>query len=54
MACHSDVEKLVKSEATLYEMEAAASTAQDMYAAIDSLIDKPDRQVIKHKKLARH
>lgn len=27
----------------------AASQDQDMYAAIDSLLDKLDRQVIKHK-----
>ncbi|WP_372762191.1 ribosome hibernation promoting factor [Pseudoalteromonas sp.] len=54
-----DVEKLTqKAEATLHVSggELFASTEhQDMYAAIDSLIDKLDRQVIKHKeKLARH
>ncbi|WP_440054896.1 ribosome hibernation promoting factor [Pseudoalteromonas sp. T1lg65] len=54
-----DVEKLVqKAEATLHVNggELFASTEhQDMYAAIDSLIDKLDRQVIKHKeKLTRH
>lgn len=33
----------------------AASEHEDMYAAIDSLIDKLDRQVIKHKeKITRH
>ncbi|MCP3429329.1 ribosome hibernation promoting factor [Opacimonas viscosa] len=33
----------------------ATSENADMYAAIDSLIDKLDRQVIKHKeKLQRH
>jgi putative sigma-54 modulation protein len=33
----------------------AASENNDMYAAIDSLIDKLDRQVIKHKeKLKKH
>ncbi len=33
----------------------ATSEHQDMYAAIDGLIDKLDRQVIKHKeKLLRH
>ncbi|GLS83403.1 ribosome hibernation promoting factor [Paraferrimonas haliotis] len=33
----------------------ATSEHSDMYAAIDSLIDKLDRQVIKHKeKLTRH
>ena len=54
-----DVEKLSqKAEATLHVNggELFASTEhQDMYAAIDSLIDKRDRQVINHKeKLARH
>lgn len=33
----------------------ATSESEDMYAAIDSLVDKLDRQVIKHKeKLIRH
>ncbi|TQV72874.1 ribosome hibernation promoting factor [Aliikangiella marina] len=33
----------------------ANSESEDMYAAIDSLVDKLDRQVIKHKeKLIRH
>ncbi|MEE4244933.1 MAG: ribosome hibernation promoting factor [Kangiellaceae bacterium] len=33
----------------------ATSESEDMYAAIDALIDKLDRQVIKHKeKLTRH
>lgn len=33
----------------------ATSHNADMYAAIDSLIDKLDRQVIKHKeKLTKH
>ncbi len=33
----------------------ANSEAEDMYAAIDLLVDKLDRQVIKHKeKLKRH
>jgi len=54
-----DVEKLnQKAEATIYVSGAelfASTEHQDMYAAIDSLIDKLDRQVIKHKeKLARH
>ncbi|PCK30630.1 ribosome hibernation promoting factor [Pseudoalteromonas piscicida] len=54
-----DVEKLVqKAEATLHVNggELFASTEhQDMYAAIDGLIDKLDRQVIKYKeKLTRH
>ena len=47
------VEKLrQKAEATLYINGAnvfADSTHEDMYAAIDTLIDKLDRQVIKHK-----
>jgi len=54
-----DVEKLnQKAEATVDVSGAeifASTEHQDMYAAIDSLIDKLDRQVIKHKeKLARH
>jgi putative sigma-54 modulation protein len=53
-----DVEKLVqKAEATLHVSGGeifATSDHQDMYAAIDNLIDKLDRQVIKHKeKLTR-
>ncbi len=54
-----NVEKLVqKAEATVHlnggEVFATAEHA-DMYAAIDGLIDKLDRQVIKHKeKLQRH
>lgn len=54
-----NVEKLKqKAEATLHlsggEVFANAQHA-DMYAAIDGLIDKLDRQVIKHKeKLKRH
>ncbi|SDB32720.1 putative sigma-54 modulation protein [Pseudidiomarina indica] len=47
------VEKLVqKAEATLHVNGGeiyAESEHQDMYAAIDGLIDKLDRQVIKHK-----
>lgn len=54
-----DVEKLnQKAEATVHVSGAeifASTEHQDMYAAIDSLIDKLDRQVIKHKeKLARY
>ena len=54
-----NVEKLnQKAEATIHVSGAdlfASTEHQDMYAAIDSLIDKLDRQVIKHKeKLARH
>ena len=50
------VEKLVqKAEAKLNVRGAdifAASTSEDMYAAIDSLIDKLDRQLLKHKEKA--
>ena len=47
------VEKLTKkAEATVHIAGAdvfADSTHEDMYAAIDSLVDKLDRQVLKHK-----
>jgi putative sigma-54 modulation protein len=54
-----NVEKITqKAEATLHLNGGeifAESTDSDMYAAIDGLIDKLDRQVIKHKeKLKRH
>lgn len=54
-----NVEKLQqKAEAKLHLKGGevfAASEHADMYAAIDSLIDKLDRQVIKHKeKLTKH
>jgi putative sigma-54 modulation protein len=54
-----DVEKLVqKAEAKMNVSGGelfATSEHNDMYAAIDSLIDKLDRQVIKHKeKMTRH
>ncbi|RUO78569.1 ribosome hibernation promoting factor [Pseudidiomarina taiwanensis] len=54
-----NVEKLTqKAEATVHVHGGeifADSEHQDMYAAIDSLIDKLDRQVIKHKeKTQRH
>jgi putative sigma-54 modulation protein len=54
-----NVEKLVqKAEATLHLNGGevfATSEHSDMYAAIDGLIDKLDRQVIKHKeKIQRH
>ncbi|MDM7859457.1 ribosome hibernation promoting factor [Alteromonas sp. ASW11-36] len=54
-----NVEKLSqKAEATMHLSGAevfASSEDTDMYAAIDSMIDKLDRQVIKHKeKLKRH
>ncbi len=53
------VEKLIqKAEATVHVAGAdlfAACESEDMYAAIDSLADKLDRQVIKHKeKLKGH
>lgn len=54
-----DVEKLIqRAEATMHVNGGelfATSEQSDMYAAIDSLIDKLDRQVKKHKeKLTRH
>lgn len=54
-----NVEKLnQKAEATVHLSGAevfASSQNEDMYAAIDSMVDKLDRQVIKHKeKLKRH
>jgi putative sigma-54 modulation protein len=51
------VEKLVqKAEATVHVAGAklfAECESQDMYAAIDSLADKLDRQLIKHKEKMR-
>ncbi len=48
-----DVEKLRQiAEATLLVPKGevhARSESQDMYAAIDDLVDKLDRQLIKHK-----
>ncbi|NDV89623.1 ribosome hibernation promoting factor [Alteromonas sp. 345S023] len=54
-----NVEKLnQKAEATMHLSGAevfASSENLDMYAAIDSMVDKLDRQVIKHKeKLKKH
>lgn len=54
-----NVEKLrQKAEATVHLSGAevfATSEHEDMYAAIDGLIDKLDRQVVKHKeKIKRH
>ena len=54
-----NVEKLSqKAEATVHLSGAevfASSENQDMYAAIDSMVDKLDRQVLKHKeKLKKH
>ncbi len=53
------VEKLQqKAEATVHVNGAklfAEASMEDMYAAIDALIDKLDRQVVKHKeKLTDH
>ena len=51
------VEKLVqKAEATVHISGAdifAAAESEDMYAAIDALADKLDRQLIKHKEKTR-
>ncbi|QPG05176.1 ribosome hibernation promoting factor [Salinimonas marina] len=54
-----NVEKITqKAEATVHLSGAevfASSENTDMYAAIDSMVDKLDRQVIKHKeKLKKH
>ena len=54
-----NVEKInQKAEATMHLSGAevfASSEKTDMYAAIDSMVDKLDRQVIKHKeKLKKH
>ncbi len=54
-----NVEKInQKAEATVHLSGAevfASSENTDMYAAIDSMVDKLDRQVIKHKeKLKKH
>ena len=54
------VEKLVqKAEATLHISGAelfADADSEDLYAAIDALVDKLDRQVLKHKErvIERH
>ncbi len=53
------VEKLEqKAEATVQVSGAklfAEDTQEDMYMAIDNMVDKLDRQIIKHKeKLSRH
>ncbi len=51
------VEKLVqKAEATVHVSGAdifANAESEDMYAAIDMLVDKLDRQLIKHKEKMR-
>lgn len=46
-----------KAEATVHVSGAdihAASESEDMYAAIDTLADKLDRQIIKHKEKSRN
>lgn len=52
-----DVEKLRQIvEATVHVAQGqlhASSESDDMYASIDSLIDKLDRQLIKHKEKLR-
>jgi len=54
----SPEKKQQKAEATVHISGAdvfADATHEDMYAAIDALIDKLDRQVLKHKeKMQRH
>ena len=53
-----NVEKLnQKAEATVHLSGAevfASSEDSDMYAAIDSMVDKLDRQVIKHKENSKN
>lgn len=52
-----DVEKLRQiAEATILVAKGevhASSESEDMYSAIDSLVDKLDRQLIKHKEKIR-
>lgn len=52
-----DVEKLRQiAEATILISKAelhASAESEDMYAAIDTLVDKLDRQLIKHKEKTR-
>ncbi len=51
------VEKLIhKAEATVHTSGAelfADAISEDMYAAIDALVDKLDRQIVKHKEKTR-
>lgn len=54
-----DVEKLRQiAEATIFVVKGelhASSESEDLYSAIDSLVDKLDRQIKKHKeKLKNH
>ena len=55
--CVLTVEKLAhKAEATLHmsgETVHAIAEQEHMYAAIDALVDKLDRRVVKHKEKAR-
>ncbi|MGL5743005.1 MAG: ribosome hibernation promoting factor [Legionella sp.] len=52
-----DIEKLRQiAEATVYVAKGelhASSESDNLYAAIDTLIDKLDRQLIKHKEKSR-
>src|SRR3989338_933395 len=52
-----DIEKLQQiAEATILVHKAelhASAASEDMYAAIDELVDKLDRQLIKHKEKIR-
>jgi len=52
------VEKLIqKAEATVHTSGAelfADAISEDLYAAIDALVDKLDRQIVKHKEKTRH
>ncbi len=52
------VEKLIqKAEATIHTSGAelyADATSEDLYAAIDALVDKLDRQIVKHKEKTRN
>lgn len=53
------VEKLQKKAEATFHMSGhklhAESSAEDMYAAIDTLLDKLDRQLLKHKeKITNH
>ena len=53
-----DVEKLRQiAEATVHVAGSdlhATSESEDMYSAVDNLVDKLDRQIIKHKEKLTH
>ena len=53
-----NVEKLNQSAEATVHMKGtdvfASSAHQDMYAAIDTLVDKLDRQILKHKSKITH